>query len=198
MKTSKLLLATLGASVLLGALVGNASARTFSTSSQTFRTAYRVFGFRGAFGEIKCGLTLEGSLHSRTIAKVRGTLIGLITRAELGTCILGTMTILAGLPWHVRYDSFGGTLPNITFIKVRALFMTFRVREPLLTCLATTTEEAPGIITFDREVATRALTTSEFSGTGIETTCGRVGEFESSRDLVTVLGSSTRITVTLI
>lgn len=197
MKLSKLLLATIGATVLLGALVGSASARSFSTSSQTLRAAFRTVTFRGAFGNIRCPVTLEGSLHSRTIAKVAGSLIGYITAAALGACESGSATILtATLPWHVRYASFTGTLPNIATIRINVINASFQVREPAFTCLARSTEASPAVGTFTRE-AGGALTTAAISGS-VPTSCGINGSFESTVDPVTVLNSSTRITVTLI
>jgi hypothetical protein len=199
MRLRKPLLGTLGAIVLLGALGGSAWGRTLSTTSQTLRAAFRTVSFTGAFGNIRCEVTLEGSLHSTTIPKVEEALIGLVTKAELGACSSGAATILrATLPWHMRYDSFAGLLPNISSIEVRIVGANFRVREPLLTCLATTTEEAPAFVTFNRDVPTRALTIVAISGSGIETTCGRVGAFSSTADPVTVLGSAARITVILI
>lgn len=199
MKLSKLLLATIGATVLLGALVGSASAGRLSTTSQTLRSSFRTVTFRGLFGNIRCQVTLEGSLHAATIAKVTGSLIGYITEARLGPCESGTATILREtLPWHAQYDSFAGTLPRITRIIIRVIGARFQVREPAFTCLATSTEEAPALGTFTRDTATGVLTGSTIGGTGIETTCGRVGAFESDTGPVTVLGSTTRITVTLI
>ena len=199
MKLSKLLLATLGATVLLGALVGSASATRLASSSTTLRSTFREVTFSGAFGHIVCQVTLEGSLHSRTITKTVGSLIGYITAANLGTCATGTATILREtLPWHAQYNSFTGTLPAITGITIRVIGAKFRVREPLLTCLATSTTENPAIGTFSRETATGALTTGRISGSGIETTCGRVGAFNSDAGPITVAGAATRITVTLI
>jgi len=198
MKLSKLLLATIGATVLLGALVGSASARSFSTTSQTLRATFREVRFNGAFGNITCQVTLEGSLHARTIAKTVGSLIGYITAAVLGPCAEGQATILREtLPWHARYLAFTGTLPNIVTIRINVTGASFRIREPLATCLATSTAEAPAIGTFNRNTTTGALETAEIGGT-IPTTCGVNGTFASNRGPVTVLNSTTRITVTLI
>jgi hypothetical protein len=197
MKLSKLLLATIGATVLLGALVGSASARTLSTSSTTLRSAFRTVTFNGAFGSIRCPVTLEGSLHSRTITKLRGSLIGYITRADLGACETGRATILREtLPWHARYESFSGTLPNITRITIHVIGSSFRIQEPFAGCLARSTVESPAIGVFERE-AGGALTGSEIQGS-IPTTCGITGSFSSTRDAPTVLNSAARITVTLI
>src|SRR5215207_2963869 len=93
MKLFKLLLAVAGATVLLGALVSTASATRLASSSQTLRAGFARVNFTGPFGTTECALTLEGSLHSRTITKTIGSLIGLITRAVLGACVRGSATI---------------------------------------------------------------------------------------------------------
>jgi len=198
MKLFKLVVATAGATVLLGALVGSASARSFSITSQFFRSTFRSLEFNGLF-PMTCQVTLEGSLHARTIAKVLGRLIGYITSAVLGPCQTGTATILREtLPWHVRYLSFSGTLPNITLLRVNVIGYSFRIKEPGgITCLARSTPERPAIGNFNRDTATRALTTATIGGT-IPTTCGAEGEFTSDNGTVTSLNSTTRITVTLI
>lgn len=202
MKLCKLLLAALGATVLLGALVSTASARIFRADpGQTLRTSFREVRFRLPFGITNCQVTLEGSLHSRTIAKVDQELIGYITRAELGPCSSGAATILREtLPWHVRYNGFTGELPNITSMRILVVNSSFRVREPSgVTCLARSSATEPALGTFTREVG-GALTTATIGGsirTGAE--CFRqLGTFTSDEGPVTVLGSSTRITVTLI
>lgn len=202
MKLCKLLLAALGATVLLCALVSTASARSLSSSSQTLRSTFREVRFRGLFGLANCAVTLEGSLHSRTIAKTPGLLMGYITAAiKEPICTSGAATILTEtLPWHVRYLSFTGTLPNITSIRVNVIDSAWRIRENGgITCLARSTPTEPALGTFSRE-AGGALTTSEIGGsirTGPE--CfNQVGTFESDRGPVTVLNSTTKITVTLI
>lgn len=197
MKSCKLLLAALGATLLLASLVGSASARSFSTSSQTLRRTFRTVTFGGAFGSIRCGLTLEGSLHSRTIAKVVGSLIGYITSVTIGVCETGSVTVLsATLPWHMTYAGFTGTLPNITGIRENVIGVSLQIREPLFTCLLRSTTANPVVLTFNRE-AGGALTTATLGGT-VPTSCGVNGSFSSSADPVTVLNSAARITVTLI
>ena len=199
MELSKLLLATVGATVLLGALVGGASARNVSVSNQSFRSTFRAVTFEGAFGRIACEVLLEGSLHNRTFAKRVGSLIGYITQAILRPCATGTATILREtLPWHVRYAGFAGTLPNITSLTVHVINFSFRWREPFATCLARSTEARPWIITFNRNVTTRRLTSAEIGGT-VPTDCfGQEGSFRSDRGTVTLVGNTTAITVTLI
>jgi len=197
MKLFKLLLAVAGATVLLGALVSTASATRLSSSSQTLRATFARVDFSGGFGTTECAVTLEGSLHSRTIAKVAGSLIGFITRAIVAErCIRGSATILtASLPWHVRYASFTGTLPNITRLNTTVTGAQFNVREPVfgVACLASG-GTATGV--YNRE-AGGALTSAVIGGES-PTSCGINGALNGTSTALTVLGAATRITVTLI
>ncbi|HEU4702391.1 MAG TPA: hypothetical protein VFS37_07915 [Conexibacter sp.] len=198
MRLRKLLLATTSASALLCALAGGASARAFSTSSQTFRTVFRTVTFNGVFGDIRCSITLEGSLHARTIAKVVGSLVGYVTRADLGACETGRATVLREtLPWHARYSSFTGTLPSITRITTNVIGLAFRIQEPFAGCLATSTSTNPAILAFEKQGGNGVIDDATLGGT-LTTTCGVNGSFSSTRGPVTVLNSTTRITVTLI
>jgi hypothetical protein len=193
----KSLFASVAATVLLAAVVGSASAGRLSSSSSTFRSTFSALTFEGAFGRLVCAVTLEGSLHSRTIAKVTNVLHGFINRADLGACATGSTTILREtLPWHVRYASFSGTLPSITAIGFTVIGYSFQWREPLFTCLARSTEARPVRGTFTREVG-GVLTAARISGT-VPTSCGIEGGFESNSGTVTVAGAATRVTVTLI
>jgi hypothetical protein len=199
MKLSKLLLAVVGATVLLGSLVATASAGRLSSSSQTLRATFREVRFSGGFGTTVCNVTLEGSLHERTIAKAANNLIGYITAAAVGGCTQGSATILREtLPWHVRYQGFTGTLPAITTIVTRVINSSFQIREPVfgITCLARATEATPTIGTYNRE-ASGALTTARISGS-VPTNCGAEGTLEGTSNSLTELNSTTRITITLI
>jgi len=200
MKLFKLLLSVAGATVLLGALVSTASAGRLSSSHATLRSTFSRVDFTGGFGTVECAITLEGSLHSRSINKVPLGLIGSITRAIVGVCPRGSATILQeSLPWNVRYMSFTGTLPNITAINVRVLYPAFRIREPTfgITCLALTENEEPSFGTFSRDTVSRTLTTARITGE-VETDCGTSGTLSSNAGPITVLNSTSRITVTLI
>jgi len=203
MKLSKLLLATAGATVLLGALVSSAAARNFSVSNQNISAMWSSVILRGPFGgSTDCHLTLEGSLHSRTIAKVAGSLIGHITKAILGRCEAGTATIhSATLPWSVRYSGFEGALPNIRSIIVHVIDAGFSVRTTEgVTCNVITTAAQPGIGTFHRNTATHELTEAGISGR-IRTDClGIEGTLSvPASGAISLLGTpSTLISVSLI
>jgi hypothetical protein len=114
MKLGKLLLAVVGATVLLGTLVASASARNLELS-QTNTALWSRMDFRGIFGTVECEVRFTGSFHSRTMTKTVNSLIGYITEATVLRCSRGGMTIRQeSLLWHRRYRSFIGTLPNIT------------------------------------------------------------------------------------
>jgi hypothetical protein len=187
---SQFLTATL-AILTIAALTATASAGRLSASSQTIRATWANVGFTGPFGTLECEVTLAGSLHTRTIAKTRGALIGFINRAELRTpCRRGAATMLREtLPWHVQYDSFAGTLPNITAIATRVIGASFQINEGFI-CLARTTAATPAIGVFNREAGGRI--TNVRVGGRIPTNCGLE---------ITLGGTSTTVdplTITLI
>ena len=202
MKAYRLIFGALVATALFGALATSATARTFSISNQTWRAQFREVNLRLPFFTTRCQITLEGSFHSRTIAKVMGSLVGYITTARLGPCASGSATILTEtLPWHVRYLAFSGTLPNITDLVFNIIDIAKRMREPFgINCLYRSTAAEPTTLTATRE-AGGALTGAALGGsirTGEE--CFReVVTMTSDTGTVTVLGTTaTRITVRLI
>jgi hypothetical protein len=190
----------IGALALLIALSSAASAGHLSISSQTFRTVWREFGFAGPFGTTTCELTLEGSLHSRTIAKVNGSLAGYVTRATLGPCSAGTATILtATLPWHIRYQSFAGTLPNISSVSLGVINVSIAVREQFgIVCLGRSTV-AQQVLWFFMMVGT-TLAKVDVGGSipsGPECIEERFS-ISSGGGRITVLNSSTSLSIRLI
>ncbi|HEX7289661.1 MAG TPA: hypothetical protein VF250_00925 [Conexibacter sp.] len=200
MRLWKTLVAIAGATALLGSLATAASARSLSTSSQTIRVQFREIRFIGLFGTTNCQVTVEGSFHERTTAKIVGRLVGFISSARLGPCSSGTATILTeSLPWHAAYSAFSGTLPNISSITATSIGVAWRIREPGggSNCLSRTTVEHPMTGTFNRDLATRTLTTSVVGGE-IETDCGIPGTFNSDGGPIRVPVTGALITLTLI
>jgi hypothetical protein len=104
-----------------------ASARNLSNSSTTFRDVIAEMHFEGGGGgfAITCPMTVSGSFHARTIAKVREALVGYVDRIIVNEAACrgeGRVRVeTAQLPSHIRYRSFTGTLPNITEIAYRVL-----------------------------------------------------------------------------
>jgi hypothetical protein len=197
MRTGKLLLATVTAVAALCALVGIASANRLRTSSTTARATFPRAEFSGGFGTTGCSLTLEGTLHSASITKTAGLLIGYITRASIGPCPSGSASILtATLPWHLRYESFTGTLPNITSVRMTLIGMAFSLRETFgISCLTASTATEPATGTFN---SSSGVLSSVTLGGSIATTCGARGTLGGTSSSLTVAASTTRITVTLI
>jgi hypothetical protein len=140
MRTSaKLTLAALAAALLLASAVSSASATRLSSSNQNLRLTFTSLEFVApGVVTIRCQVTLEGSFHTRTIAKVARSLVGSVTKAAIKgeTCANGSGATFNGaeryngtttpntLPWHLTYESFSGTLPNITALQ--ALVSGFR------------------------------------------------------------------------
>lgn len=198
MKLCKLLFAAAGATLLLGALVSTASARNFSTSSQTLRSSWREVIFELPI-QISCQVTLEGSLHARTLPKVLGSLMGYITSAILGPCSSFTATILREtLPWHIRYSGFEPRLPEIRSIIVHVDGFAVKIREPFgISCLARSEALQPFIGRFHRNPVTRELIGTSIGGS---LPCGgfQVG-LSSSEGTVSLQGTTgTRVSVSLI
>src|SRR5215208_4567018 len=119
---TKLFVGALAATALFASLATSASARMFSISNRSIRTAFAPLTFSGVGAPtIRCNLTIEGSFHSSTISKAVNSLIGYITRATFDTrnCSEdggGPIRLLVRqetIPWHIRYSGFIGTLPNV-------------------------------------------------------------------------------------
>ena len=222
MRTSvKLCFTALTAALLLASAIATTSARNLSVSNQNFRVSWQELDFATNVLTITCHVTLEGSFHYMTFAKNVGRLIGYITRVAVRRpCTNGEAwaangteshprlgTLANTLPWHITYQGFEGTLPCITAIllllrgarfKVHAFFNTLglygdaednitgRARRDLVT----------GAITELSPVEGRNTARLVNCLGGI---CPASGTFRNRRPgQVFLLGTTTRITVTLI
>jgi hypothetical protein len=202
---SRLLLAGLLAALVLTIGVGSSSARRFSLSHSDFRVVYTPLEFISGVSTVRCNLTLEGSFHSRTIAKVAHLLAGHITRAQLGTCTGGSAALLtASLPWHRTYETFWGTLPNITELTFLVVGMSISLQPSgSLNCLFRTTTTDPGL--FSEHISGGVITeatmdpSAEIPLTGSGGFCAFGGEKHiGGTGVVTRLGTNNAITVTLL
>lgn len=152
MRLAKLIFALITATVTVAACATVASANHLSSSTQAFRASWSSFEFISGFATIRCSLTLEGSLHARTISKTPELLIGVINMASVGPCSAGSATILqTSLPWHVRYASFTGTLPTISSITTTIIGFAYQFREPFegITCLLRSTATSPATVSYN-------------------------------------------------
>jgi hypothetical protein len=208
--TTKLVFAGLAATIVMSFAVGTASARRISTSEQGFLARWTNLVFEGAGVKISCPVTLEGSFHSRTLSKVSGQLIGHVTRAQVPTglappCIGGKATALTEtLPWHIQYNSFAGTLPNITRIRIALIGAKFQIEEGTFLCLAATTQARPamGDVEVTGGSANRLRALPEFTiPLGGEFFCsvsGQSGNFSGTAEVFTLVTPQARITVRLV
>jgi hypothetical protein len=159
---SKLLLAALTAAVTLGALVSSSTANRLALSSQGYKATWPSFELVGGpFGTVRCPVTMEGSFHSRTLSKVSEQLVGYVSGVTVGTtsCTGGrARALLEALPWHVRYETFIGTLPEITAIELKIKFVTLIVESANLFCLYTASATSPMKVIVNRNTTTHAAT----------------------------------------
>jgi hypothetical protein len=145
-KRSKLLIAAITAIALLGMAVSSASAGHFEISNweRGFRIAWNPLRLTAGSNEIDCPVTLEGTFRAHTFAKIARNGVGSVTSASLGACTRGTATILtATLPWEVSYQSFAGTLPNITSVTLNLIRASFNAETGTIACLARTESGRP-------------------------------------------------------
>lgn len=224
---TKLLLAALTTALVLAAGINTATARRIEISNTGIRIVWSELTFSsvstGAGTDAICPVTLEGTLHSRTISKVSGQLIGFITSAHVNersppcTYKGGALAvrILNGntgngeeapttLPWHIRYDSFAGTLPNITRIRVQLVGAGFRLEVPFfaIVCLFKTTGSFPGFGDLNIGAGGVITNLTVLPERPIPLFEGRAGcptqGFFRGTATVTLLGNTTSITVRLV
>lgn len=205
-KVTRLAIAGLTASLLMALAVSAASANRLSVSNRNLRITWTNLEFRtGESAIARCPVTLEGSFHSATIAKIRNLLIGHVSRASVGSCASGSATVLTeSLPWHVTYEGFTGTLPLISTVNLLLINAAFRIGALGFFCLARTSTanpargaaivEAGGRITGLRATETTTIPTTGSGGFGCPAATGSFAGTGS----VTLLGTTTGITVRLI
>jgi hypothetical protein len=161
----KALLAGVLAATLLSALSASSSARNFSLSNASWTSVYGI-EVAGGFGRVRCpSLTLSGSFHSRTLAKVRESLVGYVTSAGgNGFCsgLLSVRVLTERLPWHVRYIGFSGLLPNISSAGWQIIGFEYLVTETAfgIRCLLRSTTAQPINTTWSREASGRIVSSS--------------------------------------
>lgn len=146
-------LASLAATILLAGAVTAASATRLSIGSRSFRAVWTPLTFNGAEGvsaPVECNVTIEGTFHSNTIVKRERALLGYVTRAIVQRPCnggeawvhngsenpLGRGVVASSLPWHVTYEGFTGTLPNIRTIRLLLRGIIFTINAAFGFCLA--------------------------------------------------------------
>lgn len=198
---SKILCAgALAVSVLCVVGWGAASGNRLSFSTRAIRVTWNPLDFIEGSSEAviaSCPVTIEGSLHSNTITKTRDLLFGYVTRQDFGGC----RVLANSMPWHLVYQSFTGTLPRLSGVRLGIVGMTLEF-EFVGTCLYRTSLEAPlsGIANIEPGGTITGLTSD--MTTAIPKTEG--GVFcrptirHTNTGLLTQLGATTRVVVRLI
>jgi hypothetical protein len=197
---SKLLFAGLAAAALLAAAVTLASANRLAVSEQQFRQIFTNLRFEAAGHNVNCAVTLEGSFHSRTMAKVLESLIGYVTLASVTACTGGTARVLSeSLPWHIHYLGFGGTLPIITSVKLGLAGAAFRIETSAGSCLTQTSDAhlAVGIVNVEAGVVTE-LRVEERTGIPLGGLCVFLGEGHFFGTSTVTNGAGGSVSVTLV
>jgi hypothetical protein len=99
-----------------------------ASSESAIRADFSSIRFISLISTVTCPVTLSGSLHSRTLTKSAGSLIGYVTGVTVGVCEGGSVRAAAEtLPWHLQYVVFNGSLPNITSITNAIQSMRFEI-----------------------------------------------------------------------
>jgi hypothetical protein len=182
------------------------SARNFSVTSQQLRATWSAMTFESGIDTVTCPVTLEGSLHARTIAKVASTLLGYIHRAALNAAACtgggdgrgeGSTLLTETLPWHWSYQSFSGTLPNITSLTRHIINYSFARRVLGVLCRYRTSVAEPLVATLNIG-AGGVLMSVTIIGTIRSSTAGCPSHRFGGAGGITVAGAAIRVTITLI
>lgn len=188
-----------GAIVVVALLTGAMAAQAGrfqirnSLGTTAWRATWNELRFSGVFGTVTCSLTLEGSMHSGTVVKTSGALVGYVTNGSSITgCGFFTSRVLTtNLPWHVRYASFNGMLPTVSSLNMEIVGFEYWIRESLVACLFRSTEAQPLHMSWRRNTTTGQVSFAEIGGT-ISGDCGINGTFSGNSSTFT---PSTTITL---
>lgn len=199
------MLAGLSAALLMALATGSASANAISYSEQHFRIMWASLTFSGSGGgfPITCPVTLEGSFHESTFAKVERALVAHITRASVGECDEGSATILEeSLPWDVQYASFTGSLPRIATVRHYLVGAEFAVEPTFdVVCLAYSTAESPAAGDASREAGGDIISLTALRELAIPVRgllCPESGIFTGSGEVFVQGSTERRVSMTLI
>ncbi len=97
----------------------------------------------GAF-RVVCAVTLSGSMSQTSFSMAAGTRFGSINRTRVETCTGGSLAFLRASesPYPLTYQSFLGTLPNVTGIRYKVGSVALQSTASGFTCLYTGEVEA--------------------------------------------------------
>jgi len=145
----KAAIAVAAAAIALFAAVGTASAARLSMTESRFLAGWSSMSFAIAETTVRCPAIIEGSFHARSFSKTSGTLVGYVRLAYVPSeqCTGGGVTVNEEtLPWHVRYESFTGTLPSITGVRFQIIGATLRGEILGIRCQYITSATEPLVI----------------------------------------------------
>ncbi len=126
--------------------------------------------FEGGGTSVSCEVTLLGSFHSGTIAKVVNSLVGYIIHFSVDTagCRGGRVSLLGTLPWHLQYGGFTSFLPTaVPVVNLIGAAFLIEVPEFGARCLLTTSVADALEMFAARDMATGQIT-SLFTASSIE------------------------------
>ncbi len=210
------------AALLFSSLAGNAAARSLSSQEQSFSVTWNSVEFGSSAATIRCRLTLEGSFHSRTIAKIARSLIGYVTRAIVGRpCTGGEAwsdngaeseplgTAPNKLPFHLTYESFSGTLPAIAEVNflLRDLSVVIQSSFIGIACRARYGRPEDNVIEHGAREASGGITSLGVDATVnrisrvdqlVGSVCPVTGAFRGTSNAPSALGSGGLIRISLI
>jgi len=203
-KTAKVSLVAGAAALVMGFAVHGAGAEAgIEARSPTFRIAWRPVSITSGASTTRCNLTLEGYVHSNTMAKTAGALIGYLVEVSVRECTGGSATVLTStLPWHVRYEGFTGRLPTIEGVKLTFIELSLSVQPTgSLNCLVRTSSTSPLKAIFNVEASSAVTGVALEPGSTIPETGEALCAFASAsfegtgRLTTTATGSSVSITL---
>jgi hypothetical protein len=194
--------------------VSSAWANRIEINANNFRISFlpgepEVISNNAGLETVRCPVTLEGTLHSRTIQKVSGALIGYVTKAFIrggngaGECTGGRARFFSEtLPWHVDFVGFSGILPNVTSLTFMILGLKLGV-EPNgsgVNCTATSSASEPHLYLLHVEAGAvteaTGMGTIRLAGPG---PCGLArATAEGTTRMVSLLGTTEGLRIRLI
>ena len=218
---AKLALTAMLATAALAALVSSASANNLSITNRSIRVTWSSLELTGFATSVRCRVTLEGTFHNNTIAKVSGSLIGYITAATVAhPCTGGSAWAYNGternealgnavfpnrFPWHISYEGFNGALPSPSAIRILLSLARFTVRAtflgvPVLCTYLTGGANGNATGTANLGVGGRVESLRASGRIRSETGGCPEGNFTSQTGdgIVTLLGTTNSVSVTLI
>ena len=200
LRHAKLVLAALTAALLLAVAAGPASAdNALSAEPSETSAVFEELTFGSPLGNVICEVTLHVTFHE-SVNKVPGELAGEIeVGVSTGSCTNGDAGLnvggqrVTGLqgPYHIQYNSFEGTLPNINSVTAALVGLEIWITLGSTTCNAN--ETISGTTTGGNPAD--GLSTSE---EGIGLIPGSFACLFMTGELIGTAGADEEITITLL